>query len=608
MSGDGIPIPLEIVPGINKDITEYAAEGAWVSCDHMRFRDDKAEKIGGWVHEQTFQYTNTSITTFHGIARDIQIWTDLNQNKYIALAGTQKLELLSGGLYYDITPIVTTVTVNNKINTSIGSSQVIVSITGHNGLVGDYVIFASVGATVGGNVYLSGEYTITTVPSTDAFGVSVAVCAAATSTGAGGNLQTSFLLPTGIQSNGGLVGWGAGTWGSGGWGVGVTGGTAFLSQWSLDTYGQDLLACRRGGYLYRWSASAGPLVRAAIVTAAPTINNIVMVDNPTKHVLSFGCTDTTGAYDPLLVRWSDQDNINDWTPTVSNAAGEYPLQGGNQIVAAQPTKRGTLILTDDVIHVMSFTGDESTFAFEQIAQGAGAVSQHCAVDVNGTVYWMGLGSFYKYDGQVKPKSSTLDKYLFRADSEGSVNQEQKEKTFTGTNSAFNEIIWLYPSRDSLEIDRYVIHNYVDDLWYIGTMDRTVWADIGVFSKPYAANTTGILMIHEEGFNDDADPLLAYLESAWFDIEDGEQLLFMDRFIPDIRRLNGKNLSLTLQVKKYPESVETVTKGPYIITNTTDKISFRARGRQAKIILEQEVTDGSFELGKNRVNIQPDGKR
>lgn len=609
MSGDGKLIPLDINPGINKDVTEYAAEGYWVACDKIRFRDMHPEKLGGWVHEQAVQVSDATRTTFHGIARDIEVWTDLRSVKYLALGTNEKLEVLTGGLYYDITPIVTTVSINNAFSTSIGSPQVIVSIISHPGNPGDYIVFSSVNTTVGGNILLDSQYVITSIISSDAFLVSAVSAATATAISGGGSGSVQFLLPTGLQSNGAAYGWGAGTWGRGGWGTPASSGVPVrLAQWSLDTFGEDLLACREGGYLYRWSTSAGPLVRASIVAAAPSVNNIIMVHNPTKHVMSFGCTDISGIYDPLLIRWSDQDNINDWISTVSNSAGDYPLQGGNRIVAVQQTQRETVILTDDVVNIMRFTGDESVFSFERAGAGSGAISPHCVVDANGIVYWMGFGSFYKYTGSIKALDTTVDKYIFRPDSDGSINVSQKEKVFAAINSMFNEIIWLYPSRDSVEIDRYVIHNYLDNLWYIGTLDRTVWADVGIFEKPYAASSQSVLYIHEEGFNDDANILDARLESGWFDIDNGDDLLFTDRIIPDVRRLNGKNLSITIQVKKYPESTEVITKGPYMITDSTQKISLRARGRQAKVIIEQSVTDGSFEIGNMRAALQPDGKR
>lgn len=609
MSGDGKLVPLDIAPGIYKDVTEYAAEGYWIDSDKVRFCDAHPEKMGGWVREQAFQVSNTSLTTFHGVARDIITWTDLDSIKYLAVGTNEKLEVLTGGYYYDITPITTVVTAVSIQNTSTGSSEVIVSITGHPGTAGDYVVMTSCTTTVGANVLLSGQYVITTVPNANSFAVSAIPTATSTSTGAGGSLTVSFLLPTGLQSNGGAYGWGAGTWGRGGWGSAASAGVPVkLAQWSLDVYGEDLLACRAGGAIYRWNVSAGPLQRATIVSAAPTVNNLMLVHSPTKHVMAFGCTDAAGVYDPLLVRWSDQDNINDWTPTVSNAAGDYPLQGGNKIVAVQQTRRETLILTDDVVHIMRFTGDETVFSFEQIGDGSGALSPHCIVDINGVSYWLGIGAFFKYDGAIKVLDTTVDKFIFGADSAGSINLDQNEKIFAGVNSLFNEIIWLYPSRDSTEIDRYVIHNYSDNLWYTGTMDRTVWEDSGIFHKPYAANVSGTLYVHEEGNNDDASPMDAYLESGWFDIDEGDDFLFIDKVIPDIRRLNGKNIALTLYLKRYPESSEIITKGPYTITDSTKKISLRARGRQAKVKIEQAVTDGSFEIGKMRGNVQPDGQR
>ena len=611
MSGDGKLVPLNITPGLNKDVTEYAAEGCWTSCNNVRFRDGKAEKWGGSVHEQVMRFTDATDETFPGVARDILIWSDFDLNNYIALGTTESLTLKSGGLYYDITPVVQSFpSISDRLTTSIGSTEVLVSVTSHPGRAGDYVVFSSLAATVGGNIYLNGQYAIVTAPSPSTFVVDSGTTAVATSTGAGGNVNVDFLLPTGRQSNGSLIGWGAGTWGAGTWGVGASSspGSAQLTQWSLDSYGADLIANRRGDGLYRWSAASGPLVRAAVVTAAPTIIDQIKVHSPSGHTIAFGCTDLNGDYNPLLVRWSDQNDINTWTPTVSNAAGDWTLFGGNRIMAVQPTRREILILTEAAAYTMTYTGDETVFSFEEIGESAGALSQHCAVDLDGVVYWISDGAFMRYDGRITILDTLIDKAIFRADSADSINLEQNEKIFGGANSLFNEIIWLYPSRDSEEIDSYIIYNKQDNIHYTGRIDRTVWADAAVLHKPYAASSEGILYVHEESYDNDGAALPVYLESAWFDIGDGDDLLFVDRFIPDIRRLNSKTLTITLEFKKYPESTETVTKGPYTITDTTGKISLRARGRQARVILEQNLIGGSFELGNNRLAVQPDGKR
>jgi hypothetical protein len=607
MSGDGELVVLDIKPGVNKDVTEYAAEGYWVSSDHVRFQDGKAEKQGGWVIEQTVQASVSGRSTFYGVARDIITWKGLDNKKYLALGTHEKLQLLYGGKYYDITPVRTTVTAVSVFNTQANSPLITVSLVAHAAAVNDYIVIPTI-ATIGDNVLIGGEYQIVSVISPDAFMISANVSAAITTAAVGATTTALFLLPTGRRDNGLAYGWGAGVWGRNGWGEPASSGAQVdLTQWSLDNYGQNLIACPRGGSIYQWVASAGVNARAEILTASPTVNDVVLINKTTRHAMSFGCTDALGVYDPLLVRWSDQENINNWTETVTNAAGSFPLQGGGRIVAVQPTRRETLILTNDIVHSMRNTGTEAIFTFEPVGQQAGAISQHCAVDVNGDVYWMGLGSFYKYNGTVANLNTTIDKELF-SDGPGSINFSQKEKVFAGVNALFTEVIWFYPSRDSVEIDRYAVHNYTDNVQYTGSLDRTVWEDVGIFQKPYGASSDGELFVHEEGYNDDAAPMSVYLESGWFDIKDGTDMIFIDRFIPDIRRLLGRSIDVTIKVKKYPDAPEEVTKGPYTITDTTNKISLRARGRQAKIIFTQAVTNSDFELGNNRVSIQKDGKR
>jgi len=608
MSGDGQLTILKINPGINKDITEYAAEGFWVSCDKVRFLDGRAEKFGGWVKEQAVQASVSGMTDLIGVARDIISWKTLDNKKLLAVGTNAKLQILEGGKYFDVTPIETSVSTSANFSTSAGSNLVVVSLNLHTRLVGDYLAIATLAATIGDNVSIGGDYQVVSIIDANSFMIEVPMTAAATSVEVGSDTTLDLYIHTGLVNNGFAYGWGAGVWSRDGWGEpSAAGVNVELSQWSLDNYGQNLLACRKGGKLYEWVASAGVQTRAQAISAAPSINDIILVNKTTRHVISFGCNDAIGQYDPLLVRWSDQEDVYNWAETVTNAAGSFPLQGGGRIVAVQPTNRETVILTNSIVHSMRYTGTESVFAFEPVGDQAPAISQHCAVDVNGTVYWMGLGAFYKYDGGVQTIDSTVDKYLFGTGS-GSINFNQKEKVFAGVNSLFSEIIWLYPSRDSSENDSYVVYNYLFNTWYYGKLARTVWEDLSIFSKPYAVSPNGTLFIHENGKNDDASPMPVYLESGWFDIQDGTEMLFIDRFIPDIRRLADKSMTVTVKFRKYPQSSEIFTKGPYTITQNTSKISLRVRGRQAKIILEQSITNADFEVGDNRIAIQPDGRR
>lgn len=602
---DGKLKSIQFKPGIQKDETEYGAEGSWVSCDKIRFRNSRPEKIGGWVAD--------SITgSIIGTARDINIWNDLEDKTYIGLGTHEKLQIIQDSVVYDTTPITTVVTVSDAFSTSVGSLTLKVSLAAHNAAVGDHIVFSSIGTSVGGidTSVLEADYTITSVSGTDFFYFDTSVTATATSVGGGGTATINFLLATGEECNRATFGYGAGGYSDETYGTErATPVTRNLRQWSVENWGEDLVACYRGGQVYHWDVTDGLGTRASAVDAAPTVNNILLVAQPKRHLVSFGTTDiTTGDYDPLLVRWSDSEDFRDWTPTVTNEAGSFRLGSGNYIVGAEQSKREILVFTDDSVFSMRFIGTPLIFGFDKLGSNVGLIGQHAAVDVNGAVYWMGLNSFFKYDGNLQVLPTTLNKYLFDSDGEGYYNLGQKEKVFAGVNTEFYEIIWLYPGSGSETIDKYVIYNYQENTWYYGTLDRTVWADAGLFDKPKAIDAeTGTLYSHEQGVDDDASELPAYLESSWVDVDEGDEFSFIDRFIPDFRQTGS--ITLTLKARRYPnDSSGEVTKGPYTITDSTNKLDFRIRGRQLKLIYEASGVGTDFEVGKPRIRVLPDGER
>jgi len=601
---------LNLVPGINKNTTELDAEGTYVCSDKVRFFYGKPEKIGGWQK----QNVEGSLT---GVARDLHTWVDLEEKKYLGIGTHQKLYLLNGGKLSDITPIVASACGSNVLTTLSGSSLVTVSVNPEGAKAGDFFKFADVTASAKQlNFDVNTVRQITSV-GTGHFTFNASGVAISAGTGLGGITRVDYLLGAGLQSNGAGFGWGAGTWGtpgvsatgSAGWGKPRAGRGVFLNlrQWSLDNWGEDLLANPYGGKIYRWEASAGVNQRATLMSsAAPSINNIMLVAQEGRHVISFGTHTISGDYDPLLVRWSDSENYNTWTAAATNQAGEFRLENGSFIIGALESRKEILVFTDESVYSMRRVGGNAVFSFSDLGKHNGLMSKHAAVDVNGKPYWMAFNSFQHYDGVIHTLPCSMQKHLFSPDSPASINYDQKEKIFADTNREFNEITWFYPSKNSVENDRYITHNYLENLWYGGTLDRTVWADVDIFERPYGIDPAGTIYIHEQGKNADTAGMRALLQTSFFDLQDGDQMMFIDRYIPD--NTITKELNVTFSYKKYPQSTEVFTKGPFKITPETRKAHPRIRGRQCQLTYSTSIQGGDFRLGSDRLTLKPDGER
>ncbi len=603
-------VKLNLKPGIDRNTTDYDAEGAYVDCDKIRFRYGRPEKIGGWVIEQT-----SPSTGFTGVSRDIITWVDLENNKYLSVGTSDKVQIFRGGVIYDVTPIMSSASTSSCLNTVSGSPILTVSVNAHNQQAGNYVLFTTTTASVAG-VNLASEYQIVEA-GPNYFTVSMVSNANATLTSTGGGIKFDFLYFTGLQSNGAAGGWGAGTWGtpgvsataSAGWGR-PRGGTPVgteLRQYSLDTWGEDLLFNPRGGPIFIWESSAGLATRGRPVSsAAPSIVNIALVAQPARHLVAFGTHNVSGVFDPLLIRWSDSEDYNKWVAAATNQAGSFRLESGSIIQAAVKSRREIVVFTDEDLHSMRRIGGNFVFSFENLGKIPGIVSQHAGIDVNGIVYWMTVSGFYLYNGAIEVLPCSLSEFVFQQDTEGSLNLEQKEKVFAGLNTDFNEIIWLYPAGSSTECSRYIIYNYLENIWYDGTLDRTVWVDNEIFEKPYAVHVNGKLYTHEVGKNDDAGSLKAFIETSDFEIGNGERVMFVDKLVPDGDFKGTTNMTFT--TRKYPGSEETVTKGPFAITSATQKIHPRVRGRHGSLRYSTSGTNSDFRLGANRLFIKPDGAR
>lgn len=629
-------------PGIVKDLTAYMAEGGWVDCNKIRFRSTRPEKLGGWVGETVSQYLDEDTTTFTGVSRAVLSWSDLTSKKYLVSGSNEKVELLTDGQIFDITPIRAISTLNNALTTYFGSSEVLISDTNHEAVVGDWIWVESQEAPVTG-VTLTGYYQITEVVDADnykinigmsafssafasAFGTSIVTGSAvsefssAFSPAFGGNesgeLVIWYLLENGSQSNANITGWGGGTWDTpglndGGWSMPRAGeGGVELRQWSFDNWGEDLLANVRGGKIYQWDVTNGPTVRLQEISAAPDENLFILVSQPSRHLIAFGTNvESGGVFDPLVIRWAEQETLTGWTTTPTNTAGEYRLPKGNKIIGACQTRSEIVVFTETEVYAMRYIGGNDIFQFTPLGSNISVASQHSFIDLNGVVYWMGVDNFYAYDGVVRILHSTLDKFIFHQDGEGLLDLDQKEKTFCGLNKEFNELWWLYQKIGDAEIGNYIKFNFDEQVWDFGTIDRTVWQDKSTFPKPYAIDSNGKLFVHEVGKDDDSRPMEAFITTAYFDIDDGQDLLFLDKIVPDVRLAANRNIEITIFTKKYPHpTADITTKGPYFFDDTDTKISARARGRQVALEFRATATGADFEIGKIRIGFQEDGGR
>lgn len=600
-------VKLTIQPGVNKETTRYGAEGSWYDADKVRFRYGLPEKVGGWEHVNGIGAS----TTFEGVARSLLDWSSNESNRYTALGTDKKLIIWDGGLFHDITPITTSVAgASANYSLSAASPLVLVSLASHPFYVEDFGIFYTQVSEAAG-VSLRAEYEVVSVVDVNSFWVSTV--SATQTTVVGTSLNYQKLLSPGRRNSALGYGWGAATWGhSGGWGAPAPVGTQLtLRQWSLDTWGEDLVASPRGQAIYRWVEASGVGARASVVTGSPSVCDHILVSPEDRHLIAFGTLEVdTSVYDPTLIRWCDRENLNDWYPSATNTAGGKKLSGAQKIVGVLRTRAQILVFTEDALFGMRHIGEPAIFGFDTIGTESGLVGPHAMVETNGRVFWMDYEHFMVYDGGAPQRlPCTVLRHVF-----DNLDRTQLDKIFAGSNSAFGEIIWFYQSKDSIsgDVDKYVIYNYAENNWSVGSLARTAWSSGYNYGYPIAAGVDSQLYFHEIGSTDNGQAIYAYLQSADFDIGDGQQVMFTDRIVPDFSSRDGSplsgNLILTLSGKLYPNSTETVTKGPYVVSAGTKFVEYRLRARQMNLLVESSGTDTSWRLGATRIRLGPDGER
>jgi hypothetical protein len=638
-----IPLP----PGFDKNDTASQAEGRWIDGDNIRFQYGSPEKIGGW------EQINSSILV--GAARDIHSWFDLTGRRYVAIGTNKVLYVLFDEVFYDITPFKTALTSCTYTSTT-GSTTVTINKNAHNLEVGDLVNFSSV-TTPGPTTtsfttanFETNSFEVKTVPNANTFTITMPVTETGTGVTAGGSIITNPYVTVGPISSTFGYGWGAGTWNQSltTWGTPRTASNTQVDagSWSLDNYGERLIATIKNGSTFKWDPTAGTGVntRATIIAGNPTATVLTRVSDRDRHLIHFGtetAIGTAATLDPMFIRFSDQEDIEIYEPTSTNTAGTFRLDNGSRIVAAVKGKDYTLVLTDEAAYTMQFVGPPFTFSIRQVGTNCGCIGQHAAVFVEGAVFWMGdSGNFFVFDGTVKTLPCTVDDFIFTTNGDSlGINFTNGEMVFAGHNSLFNEINWFYPKSTSTQIDRLVTYNYEEKSWSTGSLARTTYEDAHVLPTPTAtkfdstktptsptingiSNGGSYVFAHEVGVNEVLNltsnnttsvVISSFIRSGDFDLDiegDGEFFIKIRRFIPDFKYLDG-NAKVTLFFKAYPADSTTAlgqtTVGPFTISSTTDKIDTRARGRLASIKIENDAINDNWRYGVFRLDIQPDGR-
>jgi|TARA_R110000803_G_scaffold63012_3_gene123541 hypothetical protein len=654
-------MPLQAVniqPGINRSGTATSTEGYWYDGDKIRFRFGNPEKIGGWVKD-----TGTSATgpyppagSFWGVCRSLWNWVSLKGRNYLALGTHLKLYVQDSadGSFYDINPLRATTTGAATFAATNGSSIVVVTDPGHGSQGNDFVVFGAT-ASLGGvitDTVLNNEFVITLIDAST-YSIDVGIAANASDTGNGGGSTTAgYEITIGNEYYATAAGWGAGGWGgattgfaSTGWGESAASGVAVdLRLWSMINYGEFLLANPRGGPIYLWAPSANPneFGRAQVLastnsntqdgiaywttdTSCPTLCNIVHVSDSSRFVLAFGCNDYgSSILTPLLVRWSDQEDYSTWAPAVTNQAGSFSLSSGSQIIAVRPQRQEILVFTDAALYSMQYLGPPFVWGFQQMGTNISIISPNAVVTAANVTFWMGVDKFYMYDGRVQTLPCTVWQYVFN-----NINPDQAYQIHAASNEGFNEIWWWYCSAGSVEINRYVIFNYVDNVWYYGNLSRTAWIDSPLRLYPMATGYDGQLFYHENGVDDGStnppSAIPSFLQSANFDIGDGHQFGFVWRMLPDVKFdgsfATAPSVTFDLLPAANPGAGYGTAEGgdvisandyrltrQYLVQRYTQQVNVRLRGRQMTLRISSDTVGTQWQLGSPRIDIRPDGRR
>jgi hypothetical protein len=701
---------LQFRPGVNREATSYSNEGGWFDGDKVRFRSGFPTKIGGWQ-----QISNSQ---FLGTARSLWVWADGDGSAgslYYGVGTNLKYYIYSGGIYYDITPIIQTDTLTNAITATSGSSYITITDGTYSPSVGDYITISGA-SSLGGNLtatVLNQEFVVTSILSATQYQVNVGVTANASDTGNGGTITVQYYYPSGLDVFSIGTGWGAGSWSRGTWGSSYSAGIGEqLRLWSNDNFGFNLVIAPRGGPIFYWQDSlgvnthaqslssvansiteltdtstftsganfitvtsanapyiaaymyitgtglpAGTQVASTYVLGSTTVPITTtttsassgnysfsypgaFVPNATYQVItsaiqefvitfgsnSYNPNNSNTPFDPMLVRWSDQANPYQWVPAITNQSGEYTLTNGSYIMGARATRQEILVWTDQAIYSMQYIGTPYVWGFQILMGNISVMSPNCMITINNITYWMGVDKFYMYTGTVQTLPCAIWQYVF-----DDINTEQAYQIFVGSNEAFNEVWWFYVSKSSggTIIDKYIVYNYLEQVWYYGTMNRSAWIQSGTIQYPLAADYNSRLLYHELGNDDNStqttQPITAYIQSSDFDIGDGHNFAFVWRMLPDINfngsTVNDPTVTIQLNARQdsgsayQPAGVPTVastqnylTVPEYTVQQFTGQVYTRLRGRQMAFQIQSTGVGVAWQLGSPRIDVRPDGRR
>jgi hypothetical protein len=602
-------------PGVNRENTRYTTEGGWYECDKVRFRQGNPEIIGGW--------SRISGNTFLGVCRSLWNWVTLQSLNLVGVGTNLKFYIEQGGAYNDITPLRTTTTLGTDPFTGDGTTTVVVTATAHGATDGDFVTFSGVTGTYA--TLLNAEFQLTYIDA-NSYSITTSSAVAAGATG-GSAVSAAYQINPGPEIVVALTGWGAGTWGTGTWGVGTPSTTlTSLRLWSQSNWGEDLIFAPRGGGIYYWDATTGVGVRGFDLATAvgasdvPTVQNLIFVSDINRFVFAMGCNDYGSIeQDPMLIRWSDQEDAYNWTPAATNQAGSLRLSHGSEIIAAIQARQEIVVFTDSALYSLQYLDAPIFWGAQLLGDNISIVGQNAAAIASGIIYWMGVDKFYAYDGRIQTLPCDLRRYIF-----SDFNQSQAQQVFAGTNEGFNEVWWFYCSANSTTVDRYVVFNYLEKVWYYGTMARTAWLDSGLRDFPIAATYSYNLVNHESGLNDNETgtpvAINANISSSEFDIDDGHNFGFVWRVVPDLTFSNSTAESPTVTMTLYGlynsgsgsidnASAPVVGGSTYNITEEfTGQIYTRVRGRQLIFKISSNQLNTAWQLGAPRIDIRPDGRR
>jgi len=623
---------LQLKSGVNRENTRYTNEGGWYDCDKIRFRQGTPEKIGGWQQ--------LSANSYNGTCRSLWPWASLSYATYLGVGTNTKYYNMVGGTFNDITPIQTTTAAGAvTFAATNGSSTITVTSAAHGTTVNTFVTFSGA-VSLGGNItatVLNAEYQVVSVLSANTYTITATATANASDVGNGGSAVVgAYQVSAGFANQTPTSGWGAGGWGLGAWGVGDS-STVSLRVWNAQNFGENLIYGPVGGPMYYWKANTSLTTRGTLLSAevgatdVPLMQNQIIISDASRIVIAFGVNDYgSSTQDPMLIRWSDQESAINWTSVATTQAGSLRLSHGSQIITALQVRQEILVWTDTSLYSMQYLTSEPWWGVQLLSDNISIISNRAAAYSGGVTYWMGADKFYAYDGRTQTLPCDLRQYVFE-----DFNNDQEQQVFATTVEKFNEIWWFYCSLNSDTIDKYVVFNYLEKLWYYGTMPRTAWIDSSIISHYPISASNGKLIYQEYGTDDNSTgtpaPITAFITSAEFDIDDGDSLGFVWRVIPDItfRGSSAANPAATMYLlplqnsgSGYNNNTSTnsnqsvagdssgaITRiGTYPVEQFTGQINTRVRGRQMSIKVESTALGVQWQLGAPRIDIRPDGRK